>query len=199
MTSTHRIVRPLLAAGLAVALAGCGSDDDQSDASSPSTGIESAATPGTDGSDPTAGGSTPADPSGSTTEQGLSAVALAESETGGTAYAVDRESDGWEVELAVGDEQVDVRVDQAGTEVLDTRPDGRLDDDDRAELDAATVTLTGAIEAALAEVPGELEDADLDEDDGTVAWKVSIRESDGAEREVHLDAADGDVLRVEND
>ncbi|MDP9822521.1 PepSY domain-containing protein [Nocardioides massiliensis] len=195
MTSTRRIVPSLLALGLATALAGCGTDEEPSGASSPTAGIESAVTEG--GSSPS-DDETPADPSGSPLGQALAAVALAESETGGTAYALDREDGGWQIDVAVDDRQVEVRTDQTGGEVLDSREDDRLDDDDRAELQAATVTLGGALEAAAAEVAGEIEDADLDEDGGTLVWQVSIR-ADGTEQEIHIDAKSGEVLRVDTD
>lgn len=197
MTSfLRRPVPVMLALGLATVLVGCSSDDEPSTASTPTAGIESAAS---DAASPSGTvEETPADPSGSPLGQALAAVALAESEAGGTAYALDRDGDGWEVDVAVDDRQVEVRTDRTGGEVLSTQDDDRLDGDDRAELDAATVTLAGALETAVAELDGEIEDADLDEEGGTLVWQVGIR-TDGGEQEVHVDAETGEVLRVGTD
>ncbi len=74
-----------------------------------------------------------------------------------------------------------------------------LDDDDRAGLEAATTTLGEAVETALAEVGGTLDDVELDEEDGTWVWSVSVdRTDDGDDVEVHVDAATGEVVRVES-
>lgn len=180
---------------LAAPLVACGEDTPPE--SQPA--ITSGTRPATDGATTSDDGGAPAtgdDATDATTEDVYAAIGLAESEAGGTAFEVDREDDGtegWEVSVAVGDEEVDVDVDLAGTEVLGTDRDDDLDDDERAALAAATITLADAIRTALAEVDGVLDDVELDEEDGTGVWEVSV----GDDTEVYIDVATGDVLRVD--
>lgn len=61
------------------------------------------------------------------------------------------------------------------------------------------VSATQAIEIALAEVPGEVQEVDLDRDDGQQVYEVEIVNADGVEMEVEVDAETGEVLEVEAD
>ena len=73
-----------------------------------------------------------------------------------------------------------------------------LDDDDRAELDAASVTKQEAIATALADTPGTVNDAELDDEDGSVdvRWEIDILPAaGGGEVEIHVDAATGQIVR----
>ncbi len=184
---------------LAVPLAACGSDDDGGDAPLPAiTGAPRETTADATEGPPvaTSPGSTPdAAPATQDATSALAAVELAEAEAGGTAFALDREDEGWQVSVAVGSEEVDVDVDPSGTEILGTEPDDDLDDDERTALDAATTRLADAVRSALAETGGTLEDAELTEEDGTVAWEVGL--ADGVE--VYVEAGTGAVLRVDRD
>lgn len=114
---------------------------------------------------------------GDLTATALAAIQTAETEAGGTAYEIDDQDDDgtWEVDVRVEDHSVEVTVSADGTEVLETEQDD-LDGDDRAALDAATITLSEAIELSIAEVGGVLDDAELeDEDDGQPHhWEVSV-------------------------
>ena len=104
--------------------------------------------------------------------------------------------------------QVDLKVKQLadGTDYLPINPMGQvpalrtddgddLDSDERAALDSAQITLADAIRTALEEVGGTLDDVELDEDGGTVAWEVSIDD----DVEVYVDITTGEVLRVDRD
>ncbi len=127
------------------------------------------------------------------------AIDTAESEAGGSAYELDDQDDDgtWQVDVAVDDRSVEVTVSADGTQVVGTEDDD-LDDDDRQALAAATITLADAITTALAEVPGTLDDAEIDADDGTVAWQVTVDVTPDV-ADVYVDVATGAVLRVERD
>lgn len=132
------------------------------------------------------------------TAQALDAIAAAEEASGGVAYEIDdQEDDGsWEVDVAVDDRSVEVTVDANGTVVR--TDDDDLDDDDRAGLAAATITLTEAIELAVAEVGGHLDDAELEEDDGQHYWEVSVDGTDqGDDIEVKVSVT-GQILGIDN-
>lgn len=134
------------------------------------------------------------------TALGLAAIDTAEAETGGTAYEIDDlDDDGtWEIDVRVEDHSVEVTVSKDGTEVLETEQDD-LDDDDRAALDAATITLQDAIELAISEVGGVLDDAELEgEDDGNPHhWEVSVDTDSRDDIEV-LISVTGEVLGTDN-
>ncbi|SRR5690625_4294602 len=198
---------------LAVPLAACGSDDEEPESPAPITEDGTPASGDTGASPdaatdpttaPTAGPTgeptTDADavpPAGADESGVFAAIELAEAELGGTAFEVDREDSpaGWEITVAVDNREVDVDVDQSGTEVLRTDDGDDLDDDDRAALDSAQVTLTDAIRTALDEAGGTLDDVTLDEEDGTVAWEVGLDD----DVDVYVDVATGEVLRVDRD
>lgn len=150
----------------------------------------------TDGGAATDDDATTGDAGADLTALGLTAIATAEAETGGTAYEIDDlDDDGtWEVDVRVDDHSVEVTLSQDGTEVLETEQDD-LDDDDRAALDAATITLSDAIELAVAEVNGVLDDAELEgEDDGRPHhWEVSVDTAERDDVEV-LISVTGEVL-----
>lgn len=131
-----------------------------------------------------------------TTEIALQAIDTAEEHAGGTAYEIDdQDEDGtWEVDVRVEDRSVEVTVDQDGVSVVGTEEDD-LDDDDRAALDAATTSLQDAIGIAVDEVGGVLDDAELDDDNGTAYWKVELDGTDGGDDiEVRVSLS-GEVLQ----
>ncbi|TGO04711.1 PepSY domain-containing protein [Serinibacter arcticus] len=169
----------------------------------PSSSESSSAAPTTSSSSsPTPSSTTgaPADGAGDAgpddrTAAGLAAIGIAESETGGVAYAIDDSDDdgGWEVDVRTGDTSVEVRVGADGV-VSGTEADD-LDGEDRRILDAVGITLAQAIEAAVAETGGTLDDADLTDDDGDHV-EVTVDTAERTDVDVHLDPVSGDVLRV---
>ncbi|ANS78472.1 hypothetical protein SGUI_1076 [Serinicoccus hydrothermalis] len=129
----------------------------------------------------------------------LAAITAAEQETGGTAYGLD-DADGngaWEVDVRVDDRSVEVQVGPDGT--VGRTEDDDLDGDDAAGLDAAQISLGEAVEAALAEVDGRLDDASLEEEDGEHFFEVSVdRTSSGDDVDVLVDVQNGDVVRTDS-
>ncbi|MBM3716500.1 MAG: PepSY domain-containing protein [Actinobacteria bacterium] len=183
----------LLAVASALVLTSCSNG---SDAAAPTvtvtadqgSGGQSSAAPA-----PTGGGSDTA----STWETAVAAATIAESSAGGRAIELDQEDDGtWEVHVAAGDREVEVRVSADGSTVDSSRDDDDgLDDEDRAALDSAVTTLADAIRIAAAENPSGagIDDVTLDDEDGTWAWEVGFRD----DVDVYVSAADGSVLRTD--
>lgn len=201
----------------ALVLSACGDDDDSSDPSTTadsqaaSSTTEPADTTTTEGANDTddSGQDDPTTTTSSTPDSTpavddtawRSAIATAEEHAGGTAYELDDQDDNgtWEIDVAVGDRSVEVTVSADGTSVVETEDDDDLDDDDRQALSVATITLEDAILTALAEVPGQLDDAELDDDNGTFAWEITIDVDNDDDVEVYIDVVTGEVLRVERD
>lgn len=89
-----------------------------------------------------------------------------------------------------------------GTEGADEGTEGADEQDepgDAALADSAAVDQAGAEAAALAEVPGTVNETEIEDRDGTVVWSVEIDGDDGAGHEVSVDATTGAVVPNEQD
>jgi uncharacterized membrane protein YkoI len=208
--TARRIAVPAaLALSLGLALTACA--DDSGDGSTPadetttSAGADDGASPGTDDTDDTATDDD-ASPSASAsaspeprTAAGLLAIATAEKKAGGTAFAIDDpdRDNTWEVDVATGKISVEVEVSADGTEVVRTEEDD-LDADDRRALADAKFSITQAIERTVATAGGDLDDAELDEDDGRYHWSVTVL-VDGAETDFRVGLQDGKVAPEPDD
>jgi uncharacterized membrane protein YkoI len=65
--------------------------------------------------------------------------------------------------------------------------------------DATGLTEEQVIEIALMEVPGEVQEVELDSHRGTQIYEIEIISAAGEEMEVEIDAQTGDVLEVKAD
>lgn len=54
-----------------------------------------------------------------------------------------------------------------------------------------------ALEIALAEVPGEVQEAELDREDGMQVYEIEILTADGVEMEVEINADTGEILDID--
>lgn len=124
------------------------------------------------------------------------AIDTAAQAAGGTAYAIDDADNdrNWEVDVWAGGQKIEVKVSGDGANVVEQgRPEN---DDDGARVEQARTTLKEAVEKALAEVPGALDDAELDEDNGTVVYEVTIDTTEQDDVDVLVNAADGSIVRT---
>ncbi|MFX0537969.1 PepSY domain-containing protein [Ornithinimicrobium sp. Y1847] len=218
-TNTNRTMTAALALVLSLTLTACGSNDTEGDGVTPpptgsaqeNVGDTTDDGPLEDVGDPTA----PIDDDADMTEDedvsegeamdltqtALAAIATAEEETGGIAYEIDDQDDDgtWEVDVRVDDRSVEVTVSEDGTEVVGTEDDD-LDDDDRAALDAAEITIQEAIQIAIDEVGGVLDDVELEEDDGRYYWEVSVDSTDRGmdDVEVKIDVTTGEIIEIDD-
>jgi uncharacterized membrane protein YkoI len=103
-------------------------------------------------------------------------------------YELDRERKHWEVTFADGTQR---HVSLDGRKVVKTERDDR----DAAVSQARVTLLTALRNAGPRAGKTQLEEADLDREDGTLVWTVSFAD----DTEVELDARTGKVLRVEQD
>jgi uncharacterized membrane protein YkoI len=102
-------------------------------------------------------------------------------------------------------DDIDDRDDRAAEQAADNADD-RYDrddaddqngtDDDDFPLPAEAIGEDAAVEAALAEVPGEVWDVDLEGTAEAPIWIVEVTDADGAEWDVAVDALDGTVTEV---
>ncbi|MEL7977645.1 PepSY domain-containing protein [Isoptericola sp. F-RaC21] len=196
-TARRLAVPTALALTLGLTLTACA--DDAGDGAAPtgeattSASDDGATSPATD--DTTDDGASPSASAAPEhrTAAGLLAIATAEKKAGGTAFAIDdpdRDTT-WEVDVATGKISVEVEVSADGTEVVGTRDDD-LDADDRRALADARFSISQAIERTVAKTGGDLDDAELDEDDGRYHWSVTVL-VDGVETDYRVGTQDGKV------
>ena len=65
--------------------------------------------------------------------------------------------------------------------------------------DATGLTEEQVIAIALAELPGEVQEVELERENGMQIYEIEILSADGIEMEVEIAAATGDVLEIEKD
>jgi uncharacterized membrane protein YkoI len=61
----------------------------------------------------------------------------------------------------------------------------------------ANLTEMQAVEIALAEVPGEVQETELEREDGVLVYEIEILTADGVEMEVEINADSGEILEIE--
>jgi uncharacterized membrane protein YkoI len=88
----------------------------------------------------------------------------------------------------------------AEAEQPDREKTGQSDTQERAALQQlATVTQQQAEQAALAAVSGNVQQTDLDAENGYVVYSVELRSADGTVTEVVVDAGTGQLLAQQTD
>lgn len=197
----------------ALLLTGCGGDNNEPAAEAPAETTaaapenESTAEITDDPSDGQASASSE-DPSGSAAasdEDGGEAASLAAVETvlakyeGGDVADIDydRRENLFEVEVIQNDTKHDVTVDGAGENITNEREDGAADQDDLDELGQASISIDEAIKRVFEETSSQdgtvlLDDASLDEDNGTLNWEVEL-DIDDRDATYYVDAGEGSV------
>lgn len=111
-----------------------------------------------------------------TDQEAVRAITTAEADAGGRAFELDTDDGQWQVHVAVGDREVEVRVSADGSRAESSDDSDGLDADDDAALRAATTTLADAIRIAATRASGEarIEEAALEQEDGSPVWKVDL-------------------------
>ena len=82
--------------------------------------------------------------------------------------------------------------------LADVKKGDRLDKKEEAFV-AAQVSLTRAVATAEAEVGGKALSAEFEREDGKWIYTIDLITAENSEREVHVDAGTGAVIKVEAD
>lgn len=199
-------VAVVAAAALTLSACGSGGDAEQTDGveqsqapqeeSAPADGAQSEETPTAEAS---ASDSASGSAQGGELEAAGAAIETAEAENGGTAHHIDwDDNEHWEIDV-VGDREWEYQVSADGSSVEQTDEDD-ADGDDTREVEQAEVTLLEALETALEDTPGTIDDAELDEDDGSLHWEVGIyAEGSSDSTDIRIDAQSGDITGSDSD
>lgn len=196
MTKLSTLLAASAAAG-ALALAGCGNSEEepQIEDAQPTTQAEDTES-ADDAGDDDAGDDAAADEKDGSLEAAHAAIGLAEKEIGGKAESIDFDDDKtWDVTVLKGSEEHEVEINAEGTEVLKKEKDD--DQADKEDVDALKITkisLKEALQRALDEQAGTIDDAEL-ESDGNITWSVEIYPEGKTDSvEVYVSAMNGDIV-----
>lgn len=188
----------------ALALAACGTADDDTAANTQETAVQQSPTQAaTTASASASGSASPAAAAGSVERQGDDpAYAAIDAILGlhddGVIVEMDLDDDDakWEVDVVVGDDVKEYDVTTGGQVSEGVRP--QIDDDVRRAGEAQVTAETAISTALQGRTDQTVDEVDLDEEDGTLAWKVELDRENGEDgAEVKIDAKTGDVIEVE--
>lgn len=194
----------------ALALAACGTADDDTAANTQETAVQQSPTQAATTAPASASGSA----TGSTSTSPAAAAGSVERQGDDPAYAaidailglhgdgvivemdLDDDDAKWEVDVVVGDDVKEYDVTTGGQVSEGVRP--QIDDDVRRAGEAQVTAETAISTALQGRTDQTVDEVDLDEEDGTLAWKVELDRENGDDgAEVKIDAKTGDVIEVE--
>lgn len=105
----------------------------------------------------------------------------------------DTESSYYEFTILDGGSEWELDVDRESFEITSTQEDD-VDSDDQRNADAVEIEFADALRTAAEEGGGTPEQADLDDENGTVTWEVELDNG----TEVFVDVASGEVANTDN-
>jgi uncharacterized membrane protein YkoI len=145
----------------------------------------------------TAASSTTAEPTAPTlsvrNQSALDAIKTAEKAGEGAAVELDADANRWDVSVLDGQIEREIDVSDDGKSVIRKESDA-ADADDIARLQSVKRYIADAVKAAIAKVPGDVDEADLESRKGKVVWEVSIDKTGGGLVNVFVDADTGEVV-----
>jgi uncharacterized membrane protein YkoI len=198
-----RFVALLCAFGLMFVLTGCGSDDSDSETNTTTAG-STAAVDGATAATAATGSSKAAGGAGSATAKAsvgtaVKALVTAAKTVGGQALKIENQGRaGWEIEVAVDGRVRELKISADGKTVNSNKDDGAVDREDQRRLVSVKTTLAAAIKTAATKVGGTLQEGELGRRRTKVVWEIKLSEG-AAAHEVYVDAANGRVVKVEQD
>lgn len=135
---------------------------------------------------------------GGSKDNALKAIDTAEKEIGGKVVDLDWDDDksGWEVEVYKGGKIHEIKIVADGSKIIERDDVENADADDRREYDAIKTDIRKAIETALKDTPGSLDDVSVDEEQGQIMWNVEIYpEGGGSDVDIYIDVKSGKILK----
>lgn len=85
---------------------------------------------------------------------------------------------------------------QQSTEKPDAEENGQTEEPAKEEPAPSMLTRNEAIEIALKEVPGKVDDVELDEDNGVKVYEVEVEVDDDSEATIIINAYTGEILSL---
>lgn len=138
---------------------------------------------------------------GGSKDNALKAIDTAEKEIGGKVVDLDWDDDksGWEVEVYEGGKVHELKIAADGSKIIERDDVENADADDRREYDAIKTDIRKAIETALKDTPGGLDDVSVDEEQGQIMWEVDVYpEGGGSDVTIYIDVKSGKILKKDS-
>lgn len=138
---------------------------------------------------------------GGSKDNALKAIDTAEKEIGGKVVDLDWDDDksGWDVEVVKGNKSHEIEISPDGSKITNRDEVEDVDSDDRREHDAIKVDICKAIETALKDTPGGLDDVSVDEEQGQIMWEVDVYpEGGGSDVTIYIDVKSGKILKKDS-
>lgn len=138
---------------------------------------------------------------GGSKDNALKAIDTAEKEIGGKVVDLDWDDDksGWDVEVVKGNKSHEIEISPDGSKITNRDEVEDVDSDDRREHDAIKVDIRKAIETALKDTPGGLDDVSVDEEQGQIMWEVDVYpEGGGSDVTIYIDVKSGKILKKDS-
>lgn len=138
---------------------------------------------------------------GGSKDNALKAIDTAEKEIGGKVVDLDWDDDksGWDVEVVKGNKSHEIEISPDGSKITNRDEVEDVDSDDRREYDAIKVDIRTAIETALKDTPGGLDDVSVDEEQGQIMWEVDVYpEGGGSDVTIYIDVKSGKILKKDS-
>lgn len=111
----------------------------------------------------------------------------------GVITELDTDDSYYEIFVYDGETEWELEVDRESFEIIDTEDDG-IDDDDREKAEAVEIDIIEALTTAAEEGGAEVEQAELDTEDGAVVWEIEL--TNGSE--VYVNVSSGEVVKVDS-
>ena len=111
----------------------------------------------------------------------------------GVVTELDTDDDYSEIFVYDGQTEWELEVDRESFEVIDTEDDG-IDSDDQEKAEAVEIDIVEALTTASEEGGAEVEQAELDTEDGTVVWEIELSN----DVEVYVDVVTGEVVKTDS-
>ena len=138
---------------------------------------------------------------GGSKDNALKAIDTAEKEIGGKVVDLDWDDDksGWDVEVVKGNKSHEIEISPDGSKITNRDEVEDVDSDDRREYEAIKVDIRKAIETALKDTPGGLDDVSVDEEQGQIMWEVDVYpEGGGSDVTIYIDVKSGKILKKDS-
>lgn len=111
----------------------------------------------------------------------------------GVVTELDTDDEYFEIFVYDGQTEWELEVDRESFEIIDTEDDG-IDSDDQEKAEAVEIDIIEALTTAAEEGGAEVEQAELDTEDGTAVWEIELAN----DVEVYVDVATGEVLKTDS-
>lgn len=115
---------------------------------------------------------------------------------GGDAMVLDfrNGTQAWRVDVIGADTDYRVLVSADGSKVLEQHSRA-AEPEDRSQLAQAKITMAEAMKTAQQQASGHISEVALDEENGTIVWKVEVTSTDGQRSEILVDAVSGEMVK----